>query len=168
MKTTAKRWFLILFSASLLQMLLSWPLMPERMASHFDGAGNPNGWQSRSAFFGLSLGVMCLLACCFRVLPSLLHRLPDSLINLPNKDVWLSPGQRKDTFALLEDRLVLFGNATLLFLMALMQLVTRANLDPARRMSSGAIAFLLAFYLFFAIAWTVGLLLRFRKPPKPE
>jgi hypothetical protein len=138
------------------------------MASHFDGAGNPNGWQSRSAFFGLSLGVVLVLTCCFRVLPSLLHRFPDGLVNIPNKDVWLSPARRKGTFALLKDRMVLFGNATLLFLMAVMQLVVQANLDPALRISAGVVWVLLAVYLFFAIAWTAGLLLRFRKPPKTE
>ena len=31
------------------------PQMPSTMASHFDGHGEPNGWSSRAAFFGLGL-----------------------------------------------------------------------------------------------------------------
>ena len=168
MRTAQQHWFIILFAISLLQMLYSCPLMPERMASHFDGTGNPDGWQSRSAFFGFSLGVVLAVVCCFRVLPSLLHRFPDALVNIPNKDVWLAPGWRKDTFALLEDRMVLFGNATFLFLMAVMQLVIQANLAPASRMSAGAIGGLMAAYLFFIIAWIAGLLRRFRRRPEGE
>jgi uncharacterized membrane protein len=40
-----------------------YPVLPETMATHFNGSGNPDGWSSKSlgAFIGLSGQVICLI-----------------------------------------------------------------------------------------------------------
>jgi hypothetical protein len=49
-------WFVILIAAGILVAYhLYWiPLLPERLASHFDGAGLANGWMSRFNLYALS------------------------------------------------------------------------------------------------------------------
>src|SRR6266568_3055820 len=71
--------------------------LPERVATHFDGAGHPNGWMSRSALlkggaaFGLAFPLLVVGIC------ALVRFLPAAAINLPRKEYWLAPERRGET-----------------------------------------------------------------------
>ena len=78
MVRTRERNFTILIGLCVLQIVYYWPLMSERMVSHFDGAGNPNGWSSRSTFFCLYAGLTVMIIFMFRF--------PASLISMPNRE----------------------------------------------------------------------------------
>jgi len=163
MRTVQNNIFILLIGVGILQFLYYWPLMPGRMASHFDGMGNPNGWQSRSGFFGFSTAMLVFVVLFNSVFPALLHRIPDMLLNIPNKDIWLAPDRRAETLSVVRSRMALFGNALLAFFITTFQLVFQANLTDARRLSSG-MWFLLAAYLVFVLVWTIELILKFRRP----
>ena len=47
------------------QALLYYPRLPDRMASHFNAAGQADGWMSKRAFFGLDLGMQVGMAVLF-------------------------------------------------------------------------------------------------------
>lgn len=69
--------------------------LPETFPTHFDMAGNPNGWSTRSAFL-YTFGSLILLINILFFLPfKWIHMCPSSLINLPNKDYWFSTPERK-------------------------------------------------------------------------
>jgi uncharacterized membrane protein len=164
MKTTQERIFLFLSSIGILQMLFYASLMPERMASHFGGSGEPNGWSGKAAFFGLDAGILVMVFLSFRILPGLLSRFPDAMINLPNKDYWLAPGRRDETFSRIKDLLVSLGNAFLTFLIITFQLVILANLKEGSRLNSEALWILLAVLVFFTIVWAIRFIRMFRIP----
>lgn len=164
MSSNSRLIFTVLLVLYVLQLAYYWPLMPVQMASHFDGAGRPNGWQSRTAFFGITAMVAAVVVFSFRILPKLLRRIPTTLINLPNKDIWLAPEHREATFAELEDHLITFGSATLVLMFAVMQLAFRANLDNDHRMSAAWMIGALVAYVLFTLLWIIRLLLRFRRP----
>ena len=166
MMRTRGRFFIILISVCVLQLVYYWPLMPERMASHFDGAGKPNGWTSRRAFFCLYTGLTVMFIFIFRILPSLLRRFPDSLISVPNREYWLASERRQEAFSLISDRLLLFGNGTLIFFVAIVQLVFQANLKNMLRMSAEAMWCLVIIYVVFTLAWTVNIIHQFKTIPK--
>ncbi len=42
-----------------------WDQLPARMATHFNAAGQPNGWMSRTAALEFGIGVMAFLLCVF-------------------------------------------------------------------------------------------------------
>src|ERR1700740_2278255 len=75
------------------------PRLPEVLASHFAVNGAVNGWQSKSAFFGLELAVVILAGVVGFGIPRILGAMPVSLINLPNKEFWLSAERRDETMA---------------------------------------------------------------------
>ena len=127
------RWvFAALLVAVVAQAVVYYPQLPERMASHFNGAGAPDGWSSKASFFGLQAFVVSVVAACFAILPAWIQRLPARLINLPNKDYWLAPGRRPATMARVGAALTWFGCAVLTFILAIAWLVIRFNLglDP--------------------------------------
>lgn len=71
------------------------PRLPERVASHFNMAGEPDGWMSRTAFLGLMGGVAVGLALMFAGITWLVRRLPPSWINLPHREYWLAEPRRE-------------------------------------------------------------------------
>ena len=165
MKTTQERIFLLLMGVCVLQILYYAPHMPERMASHFNSAGDPNGWSTRTVFFVLYGAMLNILFLAFRVLPSLFPRFSDNIINLPNKAYWLAPERRAATFFLIKERMVFLGNGVLIFFIATFQLVLMANLTDTRRMNAEVIWLVLACLLMFTMAWTFTFIRLFRMPP---
>src|SRR5258706_13256570 len=45
--------FLAILAAGIFQCLHDYPLLPERMASHFGASGDPNGWMMKSQFLSV-------------------------------------------------------------------------------------------------------------------
>jgi hypothetical protein len=94
-----------------------------------------------------------------------MSRFSDKSISLPNKEYWLSPERREETFATIHDQMCWFGSATLVFLIAIFQLVIEANLNPPAVLSS-SFMFLLIAYLAFTGWWVVKFIAKFMRVPK--
>lgn len=104
------------------------PQLPNPMATHFGVDGQPNGFSSPGGFFALGGGVMLLMLAIFGGMGSLLRRLPNSLINIPNRDYWLAPERRAATVGRVADLMAMFGLFVLTFLDVVFYLAIRANL----------------------------------------
>lgn len=152
-----------LISGAVLQITYYYPLLPHTVASHFDISGNPNGCSSKGQFIGIYGVVILVMLFSFRVFPSLFKNIPVSLVNLPNKDYWLAPERKEETFHVIAEKMLSFGNATTLFLIITFQLAFEANLNITRHFSSGTMLILLGGYILFAIVWSVRFIARFRK-----
>ncbi len=137
--------------------------LPAIVASHFDFAGNPNGWSSREAFLTLSLGSFGATTAFLVEILLALPRIPKSLINLPNRNYWLAPERRSATFADLRRRLAWFVFATQVFLIAVFQLAIDANLAEEVRLRNEHLFALLGSYLAFTVGWVVLFYGRFRR-----
>jgi uncharacterized membrane protein len=161
---TARIAFLVLLLAAGGQVLHYYPRLPESMASHFSLAGKPDGWQSRSAFFTLELLVVGILAAVFLLLPALLHRIPSSLINMPHREHWLAPERRREALDRLGCFLTWFGCASLLFLLAVIEIVIRVNLGGDAHLPGSWLWPLLGGYAAFLILWVIALVKSFRLP----
>lgn len=168
MKDGQQKFFFLLIIGSFLQMLYFWPLMPDLMASHFNGTGQANGWAPRVGFFILYSGLIVLLFITFRIFPRLLKRFPDNLINLPNKNYWLAPEHREATFTVIEKQMTLFGNATVMLIIGTMQLVFRANVNGSHRISGETMWIMLAAYILISIVWTVQFIRKFKNPQQAQ
>jgi len=129
---------------------LNHPQLPDRVASHFDASGRPNGWMSRDAFTAFTVGFTLFLAGVPAGLARWLPRIPDSLINLPNKAHWLAPGRRAATLRFVGDWLLWQGCATLGLLLFVFGEVHRANQSSTPRLT--AIGAPIAIFLL----WTTG------------
>jgi uncharacterized membrane protein len=153
--------FLLLFS--LIQYYYYFPKLPDDLASHFDGSGHPNGWMSKPVFFMVYFGMLALFAVVFALLPYLFHRLPVSLISLPNRDYWFKPERRTETISFMSSQMLRYGNATLLLLIFIFELVLRANLKPSKIISSSVMWMLLSAYGIYTLIWVSRFISRFWK-----
>jgi uncharacterized membrane protein len=154
---------LLLWGAVALQCLYYYPLLHETVASHFDGAGQPNGWSSKSSFFGLYLFLVGVISFAFFALPRLLHRFPASLINIPHREYWLTAERKKPALEMLAEEMGWFGIFILLFMLTTIQLAINANLTASGLPADVMWMLLGAFFAFTGI-WLVRLYRRFRIP----
>ena len=157
--------FVALLIVSVIQTLVYYPQVPDIVASHFDGAGRPNGWMSKTAFFGIHLAMMLIMALSFLYLPQGLGRFSIRWWNLPNKDHWLSPERREETLLFIRTQMLLFGSATAALLIVTIQLAIEANLSPPPVLSS-VIGGLLIGYFAFTMVWLVWFYGRFARARK--
>jgi uncharacterized membrane protein len=153
----------VLFHAAAGRVALVWNQLPPNMASHFGMAGQPNGYMSRSGFF-LFYAIVCGGTVALLVsVPIWLRWMPTSLVNLPNREYWLTPERREATLARLGGWMAWFCVAMTVFMAAILELVLRVNLE---RTALPTPAFLIALGAFFAvvIALLVVLYRQFRLP----
>lgn len=144
------------------------PRLPDTVASHFGPGGEPDGWSSKTGFLVGYGGVVALTTAPFLVLPWLLPRIPESLVNLPHKAYWLAPERREETFRTISAWLLWLAVGTLMLLTHLLGVTMAENLTPEPRLGS-AVWWPLGLYLAFVAVWSVAFVRRFyRTPEKPS
>lgn len=155
---------LVLFGIAFIgQAAFYLPRLPEQMASHFDMAGQPNGWMSRIHFALFTAVMLIALYLVFGAMPMLLAKLPHWMINLPRKDYWFAPERKAEAVAYLRSWLRWFGCFTLLMLLLVFDLVYRANLFDVPKLHPSAV-WIIVMYLVLVVAFLVPALMRFRVP----
>lgn len=163
MRNVSFQLFLILLLLCLGQAGWYYPQLPDRIASHFGASGMPDGWSSKASFLAVYLVTVGLTAVLLGLIGLLLVRIPDKWINLPNKDYWLAPERRAETFGFLSGRFLWFGSATLLLMIDTFHQVFRVNTGKAAGLEHPWLSLVL--YLLFTVFWTVGLIRRFLRKP---
>lgn len=154
---------LLLAAAGVLQLLHYYPLLPERMASHFDGTGRPDGFQSKDTFFALSASMLIVTVVLFGGLGALFRRIPPKWFNLPNRDYWLAPERREETIEGISGQMEWFGAASLALYLFVIQRVFETNRTSEPKLDSGSLFVILGIYLSFTGVWIARFVRRFRK-----
>src|SRR5688572_16048164 len=155
-------WTLVLTLAGVAgHLIYYYPRLPDTVASHFGASGRPDGWSSKETYGIIIIAIAGLLTLMFLAIGPFVRRLPNDMINFPNRDYWLAPERRDASFAVLARLLHMIGIATLALLIGVNQLVFNANLNPPASLGTAAWV-LLGAYLAFVSLWTIRLFRRFR------
>jgi uncharacterized membrane protein len=138
--------------------------LPAQLASHFAAGGAATGWMSRRGYllFMLVFAVVIPLVIVFSM--SLLPRVSDKAINIPNRDYWLGPSQREATFGFLTAHACWLGSLTIVFITGIHFMLIAANATQPRLPTQPFITLLVAFLIGIAI-WAATLVRRFRGTP---
>ncbi len=147
------------------QTIYYYPRLPLVVAQHFGAEGQPNGWVSRDFFFTFSWVLLLGLSAVFMLTPRLLRRIPVSLINLPHREYWLAPERKDESLRFVEIELQWMGVLTVAFIVLVLHLAIRANLNAMHRLENGPFLALLAGFVLATLLWIVQLYRRF---PDPE
>ena len=153
--------FVLLHAA---QTIYYYPRLPAVVAQHFGSNGRPNGWAPREAFFVISWVILLAISALLMLTPRLLKRVPVAMINLPHKDYWLAPERKDQSLSFLEREMQWMGVLTIAFLVLVLHLAIRANIDPAHRLENVLFLALMAGFLISACGWIVRLYRRFPDP----
>jgi hypothetical protein len=128
-------------------------MLPDRVASHFAASGIPNGWMTKSQFL-MVYAVLILVAAAIEFwVPRSIANKSDARLNLPNKDYWLAPERRDETFAYFNGFFAWYGCVFLFVEVFAMGLAMRANFDtPPQLPTRPIVSDIAGFVLFNAVA----------------
>ncbi|WP_438480363.1 DUF1648 domain-containing protein [Oleiharenicola lentus] len=101
--------------------------LPERVATHFNAAGEANGWLSRGKHTGLQIATLLFMTAIFQGIVALNRTLPKEYINIPHRDHWLAPEHAATTHQLIADMVLQLGCSVVAFFIVLFYFVYRAN-----------------------------------------
>jgi len=155
----AKSILLFLAFIAVAQSIYFYPLMPDITASHFNSAGNPNGWMKRETLIMFYLGIITILAAIFLLIP----KFPNLMRNLPNRDYWLSGDRKEESNKYINSSTLRVGIATFVLLIYVMQLVFEFNVNKVPILSENIVWALVLYFVFLGI-WFIKFYRRFRMP----
>jgi uncharacterized membrane protein len=143
-----------------------YPRLPDKVASHFDGAGNPNGWTSRAGLLQSFVLVTFLIALSFPGVLWLLPIIPRGMINFPHKEYWLAPERVAQTQSRIGAYLMAMGTLTMAFLALTMHAVMQVNIQPPPPKLPDYTWVSLIFYITFMLGICAAMYFAFKKPPE--
>ena len=140
--------------------------LPERVATHFDAEGKPNGFQGKSDYLFFFLRFIFLINGLFGAMFVFMERIPSQWINLPGKTYWFSTPQLKsEIFEKLRGVVCLLGLFCNLAFLFTEHIIYQENTpDPAFRIpvTGGVIGILVCVLLLTLFVFWVF------KPPKAD
>ena len=121
--------------------------LPERVATHFNGAGEPDGFMSRAGYAAMMMGLLVGMPAFLIGITKATRYLPTSLINMPNKDYWLHESRRDDTLRVMEALLVWISCITEVLFIGIQQLTYSANVRQENLSSTGMLVLMGFFFV---------------------
>jgi uncharacterized membrane protein len=148
---------------SVVQHAWYWPQLPDRVATHWGIDGQPNDWMTRTGatltLGGLQIGIPLFLVA----VTSLASRLPDSMMNIPNREYWLHPDRRSAALAWMNRMLAWIAVLTSVVMIVVGHLAFIAN-KTGTGLNLGVFAAALGTYLACVFSIAGRSLFRFRLP----
>lgn len=158
--------FVLLVLYAAVHFSFYYPQLPGAVASHFNRRGAANGWQTKTAFFSVFVGVSVLAAVVGFGIPRIITAVPAELINLPNKQYWLAPEHLADTQEFFRTYFAWFGCAVFLIAVLTFDYAIKHNLHPENPPDPSRMWYVLAVFLLFTLVWTIRMLAKFLRPPR--
>lgn len=148
--------FWILALGFTLATLLTMSALPPVVASHFDAAGAPNGWSSRSGYVTLLLAVgVGVPGGVIALVHGLTQRGPD-LLNVPSRGYWRLPAHRDEAVRRVRAYMWWLGCLMTATALAVHCLVLQAQAVQPPHLSTRGIVVVLSSLLAAVAGWVAG------------
>jgi uncharacterized membrane protein len=157
--------FATIFLINLAIVIAGYFAMPEKVAIHFNFAGNPDVWGSRLTLTLVSALVPIPIFLLFWFGGALTVRLPAAAINLPNKDYWLSETMKPTTRAMFDRMLAEMGSVLFLLWFVMNLMILAANTAKVQTgINPKFLLPALIVFILYSLLWCVKLFRAFRRP----
>jgi uncharacterized membrane protein len=128
MPKTLSRWiFLTLVLLGAAYVWFTADSLPQRVASHFDAIGNPNGYMTHSGYRLFILAFTAGFPLLVVTMLGRLYRSSAARMNIPNRDYWLAPERAASTIAFLTAHAQWLGSILVVLFCAMHHLLLQAN-----------------------------------------
>jgi len=153
--------FIFIIGVIIAQTAFYFPILPEMVASHFNAAGIADRWMPKEGFLIFEAVILLFVIAHYTILPLIIEKMPDAIINLPNKKYWLEPERRSETFAKIRMFLQWFSVGLLTLILLVNQQVFKANL-MRQNLSPLIIWTIIGSFVIFAIIWMIIFVRKFK------
>lgn len=159
--------FLLAIGLFITSVIIGASALPERIATHFDAAGNADGWMSRSthisAFLAFGFGISAfLLGLVYAI-----RFFPASTLNIPHADYWRLPAHHARACAFIFNHALWLAALNTLFFTALHACIVHANATTPPSFPSMALGLAVGVFLTGLSLWIFFLVRFFSKTPQP-
>jgi hypothetical protein len=157
--------FLVLAIGLIGVLLVTVRRLPPVVASHFDGAGVPNGWSSRQGYAIVLIGTGVLLPLAITGLVISLTRKGPARLNIPARDYWSRPEHSHE--AVLRVRAYMWWLGCLMagLTLSIHWLVMAAHAHEPPRLRTSAVLTVLGAVFLGIVVWAAGWY-RLLRPPR--
>lgn len=159
-----RRLFWVLAIGLVVLVLVTIRQLPSVVASHFDGAGVPNGWSSRPGYVLLLITIGAGLPIVIVGLVNGLTRRGPDRLNIPARDHWTRPEHRQEAVRRVRAYVWWLGCILALTASAMHGLIVTAHGFEPPRINTVAVLSVLGAVLLAIGAWTVGWYRLLRRP----
>jgi len=135
--------------------------LPERVASHFNAGGQPDGWMSRLAYLRFIGMFGAVVPLCIVVI---FRSLPVNLINVPNRNFWFAPERFAQSREYLFYQSFWFADLMMVFFTGVHLAVVQANGHLPAQLSLPMLLGGVGIFLFGILVWTANLFRHFSRP----
>lgn len=149
------------------QLAWHYNALPQQVASHFNAAGEPDGFSSKTSYVLLQLALVLGLPAIMMGSGLLAKFLPPSMVNMPNREYWLADERRNATLDIMQTFMAWITAATQIFMAAIAQLAFDANMRGGK-LASLPTTVLIVVYLLGIGGFIVYLYIRFRLPEEAK
>ena len=112
------RIWIVSLATFIVQVAFYYNDLPDKMATHFDALGNPDGWSDKSEFITLMLVIILMLNVWPIITRKLFNKIPKALFNIPNREYWFTTEKRNKYMHSIVCAMMdgIFGGTNLLFI----------------------------------------------------
>jgi uncharacterized membrane protein len=154
--------FLIIFLLTILFNILSYVMLPDKVAIHFGRGGHADSWADKEINFLIFLGMEILMFLIFWYSPALVMKIPTKWVNLPNKSFWLTEENKSHAKIKLESLMPEFGMAMFVFFFLISILTLDANLSKPVKLNEPLFLTFLIIFLIYTVYWCIKFYKSFR------
>ena len=155
--------FILLLTGYVVFLACTIALLPQRMATHFDASGRPNGWMSRSSAVALQ-GVVGLIVPLIVAAGFFTVRfVPPQRINVPHRDFWFAPERREQTCTYLSRQGFWLASLLVMLQGLVWYQLVESNARNVPQLSSSGFLGLIGVFGVAMIVWVMSLFRHFAK-----
>jgi len=137
--------------------------LPARVATHFGVNGVPNGWETQAGYVRFTL-IFGAVVPAFVLGTFLIIRYCNGWgLNVPNKDYWLAPERRGQTFAFIQRQGIRLAVLMIAFFAGIHYMILAANAHVPASLPSTFVLWIVGPFLTATLLWAVIFTLHFRK-----
>lgn len=166
MKSTVVPIVLLILSYAILfgYIAASYGEMPDKVASHFDLNGQPNGWMSRETCVAFTVAMGLIVPAAIIGAMAFAGKIPVSFINLPHKEYWLTPERRQEALGTLLRYSLWLAILTVLLLASAHWLIVQAN-QPGYNghLETSHLLGVMGVFVAATVTWIALLVRRFKR-----
>jgi uncharacterized membrane protein len=163
-RSVALKILALLFVVAVAQAAFYVGKLPDRVATHFDVKGNPDGWSGKRAAVLMMFGFQCGMPLFMLAMGHLASRMPESMLNIPDKEYWMHPDRKPYALQVSADYLAWIAVLVAAFIAVLNHLTFLANRDAAP-LRLGWFAAAMTLFLLAVLTLSIRMVLHFKIRP---
>lgn len=163
-RTVAFQILAILVVVAFTQAAFYFGQFPDRVATHFDGQGNPDGWSGKLAATMKMLGFQCGMPLFILAMGQLASRMPESMVSIPDKEYWMHPDRKPQALQVRANYFAWFAVLVAALIAALNHLTFLANRDSAP-LRLGWFTAAITLFLITGLTLVIRMVLHFKSRP---